>query len=91
MNPSYEFEIIAEVFRLCTGMMPPGKDDMSMSYSYEERTDMFAKWSKENMTILRCMINVFEKELGEKDAYIEDLETQLDELEAHILSNRGEI
>lgn len=89
MNSSHEFEIIAEVFRLCTGMMPPGKDDISMSYSYEERTEMFAKWSKGNMTILRSFIKVIDSELSQKDEYIEDLERQLGELEASLI-DKGE-
>lgn len=43
-----KYELLAKLFYGDTGMLAPGKDDMSQPYSYEERVTAFKKWLKEN-------------------------------------------
>jgi hypothetical protein len=46
-GPSAAFERAAEFFHEATGMMAIGKDDVSQSHTYEQRSVTWQAWRKE--------------------------------------------
>lgn len=63
-----KFEIVAEAFRLMTGMMAPGKDAGMFAYQgadYEtERRNLFDAWSKANSELVQAMFAAFDRIVG---------------------------
>jgi len=54
MNATENFEFVAGAFYRCTHIMAPGKSDISMTHTHEERHEAWMKWTEENKRIIRA-------------------------------------
>jgi len=61
MNTIEQYEIKARAFQIMTGEMAPGKDVPSCCYSmsFDERSEMWDKWLKENSECINAMMRAF--------------------------------
>ena len=69
MDTNTLYEIKAEMFRIATGQMAPGKDPAPQSYSlpYEDRLKMWEVWLDEHKGILRAMELSLKRVIGTED------------------------
>ena len=86
INPVEKFEIEAEVFRLMTGEMAPGKSAPSAMYpvTIEVRIKMWSEWFAKHGEAVHATIRAIERRIAELEAENERLRTEIEALEDEV-------